>query len=307
MPKFLTILQSHVSNTPMQSKWMFEKCRLQVGFNNITPRILIIGDNGTQTIDILSVFPSYTSINVIEHNTEMRTKAQVTLEGNQNITITSPVTSTLIPRSYDLIVCNFVLCRHPERSLGPVHYSYFHNNVTDLFEALDVNGLLLTTGSNYSITDLILPNSTLHKFGDYVSHVALYESDGVTRKSNMDGNYVLQRIQTQLPPPVTYSGFFNATITGNSTQEGLLLSGTSSDMITGFISALNLSNNVNQTAVKLSYNNGNEHVTIPIGSTYSTVVASTSCQISCNRDTLIMFPSLFLNIANSTTVVLHYI
>ena len=55
---FLTIHQNTLSNKAGQSKWVFSKLVSDHGFSNTTPRILVIGDNGTQTLDIIDVFPT---------------------------------------------------------------------------------------------------------------------------------------------------------------------------------------------------------------------------------------------------------
>ena len=310
---FLVARQSNTSNTPGQSKWVFEKLVSSHGYSNISPRVLIVGDDGTQALDVISVFPSYSSIDIVEINSDCRSTAVTNLSAYDNINVVEPALHTFHSTSYDLVICIFVLCRFPEHGAGPIAYVDFQGAVDTLFETLDQNGVLITIGSNYSVEDYQPDQSQLVQMCAYPSHVPTYEPDGVTVKANNSGSFVLIRTEVN-PVPKEYTGYFNATATRDGGSSGVLLSGNSAPFITYLLNALNITNHVNGQAILLSFNNGANTILFPIGVTYNTLPSSTSVTFNTNSGDLLLtagtslVPGLtYFNIANATSVVVTYV
>jgi hypothetical protein len=161
--------------------------------------ILVIGDDGTQVTDVLTAFPSATSVVLMEHVASQRALATTTHSGNGKVTVVDPATYDFSGNAaaFDVIICTFVLCRYPEYGNGPVLVADFKACVDQMFALLKIGGLLLVGGSNYCLKDYLPTPCNTTKLTAYVSHVPVYDIDGTdTQLTSQHGMFVAQKLDT---------------------------------------------------------------------------------------------------------------
>ena len=290
-------------STNNQTTWIFHKCVDDYGFAGTSPKILVVGDNGTQVNNIITVFPAYDSIDLMEIDATNRALAATALAAHNNITILAPdaFDSSGKARAYDFVVCTYVLCRYPEDGEGPLTLATYQACIDELFGMVAVDGFLVAYGSNYSLEDYAMAESKLLEIATYPTHAPTYNLDGTTLKSSTSGSFIARRF----PPTQTFGGFTSLIATTST----LTITVTVDPLLTALLDALDIVKGTNTNAVRLQLA---PSATCDIAAgTILTIVAHThSLQITCVTASLALAnptPTTFLNLANVTSTSVVYI
>jgi hypothetical protein len=238
--------------------------------NMVTPHILIVGDDGPQSLDVIASFPTYSSIDILEIDASVRTTVTTALSAHSNVTVYDPANFDFNAHAehYDIILCTFVLCRFPEHGNGPIDPQDFKECIDQLGAMMADKGYMLTCGSNYSVAEYLPKDCTSEVVLNNHTHVHQYDiNDGVT-PTPVDYTYSVYKtlqVQVVLQPTEDFTGWYNCIATQNGSA-GLSISGTNTAYIIAIQSALGMSGGTNTVAIRLIYNGGSTTATVPIGS-----------------------------------------